>query len=512
MKDSNMSPIAQGFINVLNFNTFPFLFIGVAGGIVVGALPGLTGSVGIILLLPFTYQLDPSTALVMLCGMFCGAIYGGSISAILISTPGTPSAAATLLDGYPLAQKGEAGKAIGIATIASTTGGIISTLCLIFIAPQLARVALKFGPEEYFALMVFGLTIIASVAGKSLTKGIIAGLFGLLIATVGLDPVTGYARFSFGIPNLMAGFALLPVLIGLFAISEIFIQIEKISQNRVHANRNIGNVLPTFKEIKKVTPVVLLSSFLGTFIGTIPGTGGAIASFLAYNEAKRWSKDPDSFGTGNIVGIAAPEAANNGTTGGAMVPLLTLGIPGDVITAVMLGALMLIGLRPGPLLFKEHPEVVNSVFAGLMLANVLILVLGILSVRLFPYVLRISHAILFPIILALCFLGAFSLGNSSYDMMIALVFGIIGYLMKKNGFPAAPIVLGVILGPIAEDELGHTLLLAGGDWRVLFQSPIALFFYGISILSVAFSLKREFGTKSKRKALEEQTDNSGIQD
>ncbi len=489
-----MASIFQGFLYVLHPFHFPFLFLGVIGGIIVGALPGLTGSVGIILLLPFIFHLDASTAMVMLCGMFCGAIYGGSISAILISTPGTPSAAATVLDGYPLTQKGEAGKAIGVATIASTTGGIISTFCLMFIAPQLARIALKFGPEEYFALTVFGLTVIASVAGESLIKGLISGFFGLLIATVGLDPIIGYARFSFNIPNLMTGFPLLPVLIGLFAISQIFIQLESAGKDVFCYNQNIKAVLPTFKELKRLALVIIPSSFLGTFIGVIPGTGGAIASFLAYNEAKRWSKEPETFGKGNLAGIAAPEAANNGTTGGAMVPLLTLGIPGDVVTAVMLGALMLIGLRPGPLLFKEHPDVVNAIFAGLLLANVLILLLGILSVRVFPKVLQVPPAILFPVIFTLCFLGAFSLNNSLYDMLIALIFGVIGYVMRKNGFPTAPVVLGVILGPIAEDVLARALLISHGDWTVLFRAPIALFFYGISMLSLIYSLRRRLSS------------------
>lgn len=492
-----MSSIIKGFLYVLHPLHFPFLFLGVTGGIIVGALPGLTGSVGIILLLPFIYYLDVSTAMVMLCGMFCGAIYGGSISAILISTPGTPSAAATVLDGYPLAQKGEAGKAIGVATIASTTGGIISTFCLMFIAPQLARFALKFGPEEYFALTVFGLTVIASVAGKSLVKGLISGFFGLLIATIGIDPVVGYARFSFNIPNLMTGFPLLPVLIGLFAISQIFIQLEEVGKAIRRYDQNIKNVLPSFKELKQLATVIIPCSFLGTFIGVIPGTGGAIASFLAYNEARRWSKNPDSFGTGNIAGIAAPEAANNGTTGGAMVPLLTLGIPGDVVTAVMLGALLLIGLRPGPLLFRDRPDVVSAIFAGLLLANVLILLLGVLSVKIFPKVLQVPNAILFPIILALCFLGSFSLGNSIYDMFIALVFGVIGYVMRKNGFPAAPVVLGVILGPIAEDVLARAMLISHGDWTVLFKAPIAIFFYVISIVSLIYSLKRQFSVRQK---------------
>jgi len=489
----------QGFLYILQPLHFMFLFLGVAGGIIVGAIPGLTASVGIILLLPLVYHLDASTAIVMLCGMFCGAIYGGSISAILISIPGTPSAAATVLDGYPLAQKGEAGKAIGIATIASTTGGIISTFCLMFIAPQLARFALKFGPEEYFALMIFGLTIIASVSGESLVKGLISGFFGLLIATIGLDPITGYARFSFNIPNLMTGFPLLSVLIGLFAISQIFIQMEAVGEKSRHFRQKIKNVLPSFKELKRLSTVIIASSFLGTFIGIIPGTGGTIASFLAYSEAKRWSKNPESFGKGNIIGVAAPEAANNGTTGGAMVPLLSLGIPGDVITAVMLGALLLIGIRPGPLLFKEHPEIINSIFAGMLLANVLILLLGILSVRLFPQVLRTPAAILFPVIFTLCFLGAFSLNNSVYDMFIALVFGIIGYIMRKNNFPVAPVVLGVVLGPIAEDELGRALIISHGDLTVLFQSPLAIFFYVISIFSLLSSLKRQFSIHSKTK-------------
>ena len=491
--------IIQGFLHVLHPLHFPFLFLGVVGGIIVGALPGLTASVGIILLLPFIYHLDASTAMIMLCGMYCGAIYGGSISAILISTPGTPSAAATVLDGYPLAQKGEAGKAIGVATIASATGGIISTFCLMFIAPQLARVAIKFGPEEYFALMIFGLTIIASVSGKSLIKGLISGFFGLLIATVGLDPVTGYARFSFNIPNLMSGFTLLPVLIGLFAISQIFVQLETVGKEIHHYKQEIKNVLPSFKELKKLFAVIIPCSFLGTFIGVIPGTGGAIASFLAYSEAKRWSKNPESFGKGNIIGVAAPEAANNGTTGGAMVPLLSLGIPGDVVTAVMLGALLLIGIRPGPLLFTEHPEIVNPIFAGMLLANVLILLLGILSVRLFPQVLKTPKSILFSVIFTLCFLGAFSLNNSVYDMFIALVFGIIGYIMKKNAFPVAPVVLGVILGPILEDELGRALIISHGNWTVLFQSPIAIFFYTISLLSLSYSLKRQFSINPKTK-------------
>jgi putative tricarboxylic transport membrane protein len=495
-----MSALADGLAYVLSPSHFLFLFIGVTGGIVVGALPGLTGSVGIILLLPFLYYLEPATALIMLSGMFCGAIYGGSISAILISTPGTPSAAATVLDGYPLAQKGEAGKAIGVATIASTTGGIISTICMIFISPQLAKFALKFGPEEYFALMVFGLTVIASVSGASLVKGLVSGFFGLLIASIGIDELTGYARFSFDIPNLMTGFPMLPVLIGLFAISQIFIELGNVGKELKRYDQKIRGVLPTWKEFKRLIPVIIPSSFLGTFIGIIPGTGGTIASFMAYNEAKRLSKDPDSFGKGNLAGVAAPEAANNGTTGGAMVPLLTLGIPGDVITAVMLGALLLIGVRPGPLLFKQNPQIIHALFVGFMLAQFLILGLGLASVRVFPRVLKVPISFLFPIIFALCFLGSFSLNNSIYDMLVALLFGVIGYFMRKHGYAVAPMILGVILGPLAERELGKALIISHGNWLTLVQSPIAVFFYGISILSVTYSLLRVRSSRKKAKA------------
>jgi putative tricarboxylic transport membrane protein len=493
-----MSGLIEGLAYVLAPGHFLFLLIGVAGGIVVGALPGLTGSVGIILLLPFLYYLEPATSLIMLSGMFCGAIYGGSISAILISTPGTPSAAATVLDGYPLAQKGEAGKALGVATIASTIGGIISTLCMIFISPQLARFALRFGPVEYFALMVFGLTVIASVSGKSLVKGLICGFFGLLIASIGIDELTGYARYSFDIPNLMTGFPMLPVLIGMFAVSQIFIELANVGKPLSRYNQKIRGVLPTWKEFKRLITVIVPCSLLGTIIGIIPGTGGAIASFMAYNEARRFSKDPESFGKGNLAGVAAPEAANNGTTGGAMVPLLTLGIPGDVVTAVMLGALLVIGVRPGPLLFRQSPQIIRALFVGFMLAQFLILALGLASVKLFPQVLRVPISVLFPIIFALCFLGAFSLSNSVYDMLVALLFGVLGYFLRKHGFPVAPVILGVILGPLTERELGKALIISHGDWLTLLRSPIAVFFYGISILSVSYSLLRLRRDRSRR--------------
>jgi len=484
-----MTGVLAALVYVLS--NIHFLIIGVAGGIIVGAIPGLSGSTGIILMLPFLIYIDPSAALIMMSGLFCGSMFGGSISAILISTPGTPSAAATVLDGYPLAKKGQAGKAMGVALVASTAGGIFSTLCLIFLAPELAKIALKFGPSEYFALMIFGLTIMASVSSASLVKGLLSGFLGLMLAMVGLNPNLGTERFTFGITRLLTGFSMMPILIGLFAISEVLLQLELFNDGKIiqlSKKHKIGEIMPTGKEMKGLWKVIFGSSILGTIIGIIPATGGAIASFMAYNEAKRFSKDPDSFGKGNLAGIAAPESANNATTGGAMIPLITLGIPGDVVTSVMLGAFMIIGVQPGPLLFTQSPQIVNRLFVGFMLAQFLMLGMGYLSIRASNMILKVPLGILYPIILCLCLLGAYSLGNSAYDVLLALVFGVIGYFMKKYGFSAPAVILALILGPIAEQELGRALIISHGDWTTLVRSPLAIMFYAFAIMSVIYSL------------------------
>ncbi|HNP93866.1 MAG TPA: tripartite tricarboxylate transporter permease [Rectinema sp.] len=477
-----------------------FLIIGVAGGIIVGAIPGLSGSTGIILMLPFLIYIDPPAALIMMSGLFCGSMFGGSIASILVSTPGTPSAAATALDGYPLAKKGEAGKALGVSLVASTLGGIFSTLCLIFLAPQLAKIALKFGPPEYFALMIFGLTIMASVSSASLTKGFLSGFFGLLLSMVGLNPTLGTERFTFGVIRLLTGFSMMPVLIGLFAVSEVFAQLELMSEGkivRLSKKHKIGSIMPTKKEMRGLWKVILGSSVIGTIIGIIPATGGSIASFMAYNEAKRFSKEPDSFGTGNLAGIAAPEAANNATTGGAMIPLLTLGIPGDVVTSVMLGALMIIGVQPGPLLFSQSPQIITDLFIGFLFAQFIMVALGYLSIRASNLILRVPLGILYPTILCLCLLGAYSLGNSVYDVMLALVFGIVGYFMKKYGFSAPSVILGLILGPIAEQELSRALIISHGDWTVLIRSPLAIMFYAFAVASIFYSFRSFKRSKTK---------------
>lgn len=482
-----MNYLLQGFSTVFQPLNFVLMVAGVIGGVIVGALPGMTSSMGIILLLPLTYRLAPEVALVMLAGMYSGSMYGGSISAILLRTPGTPSASATLLDGYPLTQQGQAGKAIAIATIASFAGGLFSAICLILIAPGLAKVALKFGPADYFSLSIFGLTIMASASGKNLLKGLLSGWLGLLVSTVGIDSVVGVNRFTFGNPNLMSGFSLLPVLIGVFAISQVLVEVES-KKRKGQVVQQLDNTLPTAEELKLVLMPILVGCLVGTFIGVIPGTGGAIACFLAYDLARRWSKRKDLFGEGAIEGVAAPEAANNATTGGALVPMLTLGIPGDVVTAVMLGALMLIGVRPGPLLFTENATVVYTLLAGFVVIQFVMLFVGLFSTKVTPRILSVPYNILMPVILLFCIVGAYTLQNSLYDVLVALAFGVIGYFMKKHNYPAAPMVLGVILGPMAEEHLNRALLLSRNDWSILVRSPISLGFLILSVVSILTAL------------------------
>ncbi|MBS3977855.1 MAG: tripartite tricarboxylate transporter permease [Syntrophomonadaceae bacterium] len=483
-----MEHLFNGFVIVFQPLTFAYMVLGVVGGIIIGALPGMTASMGIILLLPLTYYLDPSTALIMLAGMYCGSMYGGSISAILIRTPGTPSAAATLLDGYPLTEQGQAGKAIGIAALGSFAGGLFSVFCLILLAPQLAKVALKFMPADYFMLAIFGLTIMASTSGNNLIKGLISGWFGLLVATVGIDGIAGMARFTFGIPELMGGFTLVAVLIGVFAVSQVLWEVESKKKPGEIVQQELRNTIPTIPEIKGVVLALIIGAIIGVFIGIIPGTGGAIACFLAYNETRRWSKNKEKFGRGSYEGIAAPEAANNATTGGALVPMLSLGVPGDVVTAVMLGALMLIGIKPGPMLFVDQPHVVYALFAGLIVIQFTMLFVALFSTRIFPYILKVPYNILMPVVMVLCVVGAYTLQNSMFDVLVALVFGVIGYFMRKYDYPAAPLVLGVVLGPMAEENLNRALLLSRNDWMVFIQSPISLAFLILSVVSIFLAL------------------------
>lgn len=482
-----MDLLIAGLANILNVKVILILFSSVAIGIVIGALPGLTATMGVALLLPVTFGMEPVTGILLLVGVYFGAIYGGSITAILLRTPGTPSSAATALDGYPMTKKGEAHKALTISTLSSTIGGILSVIVLVLVAPQLAQFALKFSAPETFGLALFGLAIISSISGNSILKGLIAGVVGLLIATIGIDPIGGFPRFTMGMPNLMNGVNYIPVLIGLFAASEAFRSVEDIFKGNLKFN-TIEKVKLKWWEFKQLIMVILRSSGIGTFIGMIPGAGGDIASFLAYNEAKRFSKKPEEFGKGNPEGVAASEASNNACTGGAMIPLLTLGIPGDAVTAVMLGALMVQGLQPGPLLFTNNAEIVYTLFIGMFIANSLLLFYGMLGIRIFTKILTIPKVILTPIILVLCIVGSYSLGNNFFDVWIMLIAGVVGYFMYRYDFPVSPVILALILGPMLEANLRRSLVLSDGSISILFTRPISLTLIILAIITLFYPL------------------------
>lgn len=493
--------VISALFDILQPHYLLLMIAGTAGGIMIGAMPGLTSVMGVTLLLPFTYGMEPSAGIIMLLSISFGAIYGGSITAILISTPGTPASAATMIDGSKFAERGEGGRAIGISTFSSWIGGTISALVLIFVAPQLAKLALSFSSPEYCCLAVFGLTIIASISGKNMLKGIIAGLIGLLLSTIGLDPLTGFSRYSFNVVNLYSGLQVVPMMIGLFAISQVFLNLKDgVKQNRV--TQKVTRVIPSKEDLKQSLPVSVMCAFIGTFIGIIPAAGADIAAFVSYDVAKKRSKHPELFGTGCIEGVAAPEAGNNGDTSGAMVPMLTLGVPGDATAAVLIGALTLQGLQPGPLLFTEHSDIVNRIFAGTLVANLIMLILGLLGIRLFVKVIQIKPYILTPIIFILCIMGSYALRNNLFDVGAMLVTAFIGYFFIKLEIPIAPIVLALILGPMAESNLRRSLLMSDGSFTIFFTRPISLFFLLLAAVSILWPvIQRKRAAKKAEKSV-----------
>ncbi|MDN5301162.1 MAG: putative tricarboxylic transport rane protein [Thermoanaerobacteraceae bacterium] len=492
----DLSLLLEGIRTIFQPYNFLITCFGTAMGILFGALPGINASMGVALLLPLTYGMSPVAAMAMLLGIYCGAIYGGSITAILINTPGTTAAACTSFDGYKLARQGKAGKALGMAAIASYIGGTFSVVVLMILAPVLAKVALSFGPPEYFALAVFGLSIITSLAGEHLVKGLISGAFGLMLGTIGLDMINGSPRYTFNQVNIYDGISFIPVLIGLFAVSQVFINAESPSGLSIKDAKILG-LLPSFSELKSVAATIFRSSAIGSFIGILPGAGATIASFICYNEAKRWSKHPEKFGTGILEGVAAPESGNNAATGGAMVPLLSLGIPGSETTAVLLGAFMIQGINPGPLLFRDHIDVAYGIFAGLLLANLAFLIMGLFGVKIFVRVLQIPYRILLPLIIALAFVGSYSVKNNLFDVGLMLAFGVLGYFMRKLQFPTAPVVLALVLGPMAEGSLRRAMIMSHGSWAIFIRRPITLLLLILTVVSLFFPIIREKLSKRK---------------
>lgn len=486
-----MDLLLQGLGNVFQPEVILLLIGGVIIGIIIGALPGLTATMGVALFLPVTFGMDPVTGILLLIGIYFGSIFGGSIAAILLNTPGTPASAATALDGHALTKQGKAGKALGYAAIASGVGGLISVLMLILIAPQLASVALNFSAPEMFGLALFGLSIISSISGASVLKGLIAGVFGILISTIGMDPMTSFPRFTYDQLSLLNGFSFIPVMIGLFAVSEALVIMEGEIGGGDKIKKIIANyVLPKWNELKRLWFSMIRSGFIGTIIGIIPGAGADIAAFVSYNEGKRFLKkeEKETYGKGNPKGVVSAEAANNGVTGGAMIPLLTLGIPGDAVAAILLGALVVQGIQPGPQLFATSGELVYTLFAGMIIANILMVIFGVSGIRLFVKILLVPKKILAPLILILSTVGAYAISNNIFDVFTMLVAGIIGYFMKKYGFPASPIVLALILGPMAESEFRRSLVMSEGSYSIFFERPIALGFIIVAVLSLILPL------------------------
>lgn len=498
----NAAALMSAFASVFTVYNILVVTGGTLLGIFIGAMPGMSSVMGLSIMLPFTFQLDGYASIMMLLGIFCGSIYGGSISATLINTPGTSASAATCLDAYPMAAiKRQPGRALSIATFSSLCGGLFSCVALVFGATWLAKVALNFKSPEYFALALFGISIITGVSGKSIIKGLMGGILGLLLATVGADNFTGTYRFTFGSSFLRGGLSMVPVLIGVFAFAQATKTVEEKYDEKPHEERvRIERVFPLKSDLKRIWPTILRSSILGTFIGAVPGTGGDIASWVGYNEAKRWSKHKEEFGHGSPEGIAGSEAANNAIAGGAFVPLLSLGIPGDAGTAVMLGALTMMGVTTGPLLFVDSPEQAYVIFIGLFVANILMGVFGFALIRGFGRVIDIPNKYLVPVILTFCITGTFALNHYKEEVYLMLVMGVIGFFLAKLDFSMPPIILGLVLGSLAEKNARRGIDILTGD-ESIWQHPVAIVFIILSILSlVSPAISKVRARKKEQKA------------
>ena len=479
--------MTEAILAMLSVFTDPYLLLLILVttifGVIIGALPGLGATTGAALLLPFTLTMDPVAAITVLTTIYVSATFAGAITAILINTPGTPAAAATCFDGFPLAQRGEAGRALGIAVVASTIGGIFSVIVLSIAAPLMARVAYEFRPPEYFALTLFGLSMLASISSGGAVRNLIGGMFGVWLATIGADQVTSVERFMFGNYNLYEGLNFIPVMIGLFAMSELLVQSNRLN-TIVETVKMKAVQLPTMADYRKIWKTVLRSCGIGTFIGVLPAEGATVASMIGYSEAQRWSKNPEEFGKGAIEGVAGAEAANNAATGGAMVPTLVLGIPGSATTAVILVGLMVHGLRPGPYLFTEQVDQVYAIFGAMLVANIMFFFLGLRAAKLFARVSLVPRAILWPIVFMLSLVGAYSLNQAMMDVALVLIFGFIGYFMRRFGFSVAPVAIGLILGKMVETNLQNSLKIFDGQWWLIFAQPLALLFIVLAVLGL----------------------------
>lgn len=465
--------LVQGFLFILNPGSLAAALVGLVAGVVVGALPGLTATMAVAVLSPFTFSMRPEIGIPFLLGVFKAAIYGGSIPAVTINTPGTAAAAATTLDGHALARKGQAHRALEVSLYASVFGDMLSTIGLILAATQLAVVAVKFGSPEFVMLYVIALTMIAAVSGRNAARAVLAAGAGFLIATIGLDPMSGRQRFTFGVPDLTGGIAFVPFLIGLFALSEILVESERRRQvdDLTRFRRDEPRV--TLADLRRVLPTMLRSTGIGFFIGILPGIGAEISCWLAYGLAKRTSRHPEEFGQGSIEGVAAAESGNNAACPGDLIPMMVFGIPGDTVTAVLLGAFMAQGLTPGPLLFEKHAKLVYGFFAILLVSNLMLLGVGYVAIRYFRNITLIPPGLLYPVVAGLCFAGSFAVNSSYADLFVTVAGGVLGYFMRKAEVPIPPMVIAMLVAPGLENALRQSLLLSDSGLLIFLQRPIA---------------------------------------
>lgn len=494
------SALFQALFTVLTpYNLF-FCALGVFAGIIIGALPGLTSTMGVALFIPLTFTLDPATGLILLGAIYVGSVYGGSISAIIIKTPGTPAAIITAIDGYELTQKGQGGRALGISTTSSFFGGLISCFALLLIAPPLSKIVLKFGPSEIFLLAILGLTVIIGLSRGKMLEGLMAGSLGLLFATVGTDEITGVYRYTFDNPALFEGVPLVPAVIGLYSAGQVFAlaEMKRGTISSVDATKTSDRILPTFEDLKRLKTIIFTGGIIGTIVGIIPGAGVSIGSSISYNTAKSSSNHSELFGTGIVDGVAASESANNGVVGGSLVPLLTLGIPGNMVSAIFLGGLIIHGLRPGSELFTKHASITYALLLGLFVAHFFMLILGLAGARYFARVATFPTAALAPVILCLSVIGSYALRNNFFDVWVMLIFGVLSYGLKHLKIPPAPLALGMILGPIAEQEFRRAKILYRGDFVNMFFRPLSLLIMVFIIFSLAWPYFQQY--RNKRRA------------
>jgi len=496
--------LIQGFADALTWSNLLWAFVGCLVGTLIGVLPGIGPSAGIAILLPLTTMIPPTSGIIMMAAIYYGAMYGGSTTAIVVNIPGEASSVPTCIDGYEMAKQGRAGAALGISAISSFVAGTLGLVGLTFFAPLLANVALAFGPPEYFALMFMGLSLVISLSGRALLKGLIAMSLGLLASLIGQNPLTGAVRLTFGWLDLMAGVSFISVIIGLFAISEVMINVEE-AATLIYETK-IKGWMPTWKEIRQCFGAMLRSTGIGFFLGLLPGCAPAVTTFIAYDVEKRFSKTPERFGKGAIEGVAAPEGANNATTSGGFVPLFAFGLPTGPALAVLLGGLMMYGLQPGPMLFQQNPKFVWAVIASMYIGNVILLVLNLPLVGFWARIALIPFPILGPIIILCCVIGAYSIRFLMFDVWITLVFGVIGYLMRKLSFPIAPMVLATVLAPMLETSLQQSLLISLGSPFIFFTRPIAAFFMALAFLSILRGIWIQVRTHAPEIAIDESDD------